>query len=416
MVGVAADHGYDGATVARVAARAGVSRATFYEHFNDREDCFLAAYRVIAFRLRASLEEATLPAEPPERVEAIIDTLLATVEDDPVAARFLFVASPTASPAVRAEHGDFLETLEIELEAVLVDCEGRSTVAAPAAGLVAGVDAAISIRLLENEAESMQTIGRKLISWVESYRLPNPLDLATSHYWDRQGRGRLPPPVASLQPVKLLPRGQWALPATEAAAARRARILAALVGMLAKRDYRSLTVSEIVSAARVPRTAFYSHFKGKEEALLAAQTVAMQQSMAITAAELSLSVSWPERIWRGCDALLCHLTRQPELAHLQMVADRAAGPGAIRQSYRSRMAHAVFLADGYREGGGMRAPSSLTSEAVPAAVCGLMRRHLLQGHRDLRSLLPAAVYIALAPFIGAAEALQFIEGKGRRAG
>ena len=44
MVEVAADVGYLGAAVAPVVARAGISRRTFYELFEGREDCFLAAF------------------------------------------------------------------------------------------------------------------------------------------------------------------------------------------------------------------------------------------------------------------------------------------------------------------------------------------------------------------------------------
>src|SRR5918996_5397040 len=47
MAQACAFEGYGGATVAAVIARAGVSRRTFYEHFRDREDCFLAAYDAI---------------------------------------------------------------------------------------------------------------------------------------------------------------------------------------------------------------------------------------------------------------------------------------------------------------------------------------------------------------------------------
>src|SRR3954462_14268125 len=36
--------GYAGTTVGDVVAGAGVSRKTFYEHFSDKEDCFLAAF------------------------------------------------------------------------------------------------------------------------------------------------------------------------------------------------------------------------------------------------------------------------------------------------------------------------------------------------------------------------------------
>jgi AcrR family transcriptional regulator len=44
MTDAVAENGYAETSVADVIARAGVSRRTFYEHFSDKEDCFLAAY------------------------------------------------------------------------------------------------------------------------------------------------------------------------------------------------------------------------------------------------------------------------------------------------------------------------------------------------------------------------------------
>jgi AcrR family transcriptional regulator len=44
MADAVAEKGYVGTTVADVVAGAGVSRKTFYEHFRDKEECFLAAY------------------------------------------------------------------------------------------------------------------------------------------------------------------------------------------------------------------------------------------------------------------------------------------------------------------------------------------------------------------------------------
>jgi AcrR family transcriptional regulator len=44
MADAVAAKGYVGTTVADVVSGAGVSRKTFYEHFRDKEGCFLAAY------------------------------------------------------------------------------------------------------------------------------------------------------------------------------------------------------------------------------------------------------------------------------------------------------------------------------------------------------------------------------------
>ena len=61
MIDVAASQGYVSASVARVSRAAGVSSETFYEHFQDREDCLLAAYRAVATRLGEMTEPPGAP-------------------------------------------------------------------------------------------------------------------------------------------------------------------------------------------------------------------------------------------------------------------------------------------------------------------------------------------------------------------
>jgi AcrR family transcriptional regulator len=78
------ERGAGGVTVAHVVARSGVSRRTFYELFEDREDCFLAAFDVAV--VRAS--ESVLPAyrEPAgwrERVRAALEAMLAFLDVEP---------------------------------------------------------------------------------------------------------------------------------------------------------------------------------------------------------------------------------------------------------------------------------------------------------------------------------------------
>jgi len=56
MTVAAAEVGYGNVTVADVITRASVSRATFYEQFTDKRDCFLAAYDVAASVLLAEAD------------------------------------------------------------------------------------------------------------------------------------------------------------------------------------------------------------------------------------------------------------------------------------------------------------------------------------------------------------------------
>ena len=44
MAQAVAEHGYGATTIAHVVSRAGVSRKTFYDHFSDKKECFLAMY------------------------------------------------------------------------------------------------------------------------------------------------------------------------------------------------------------------------------------------------------------------------------------------------------------------------------------------------------------------------------------
>ena len=57
-VEVASELGYKGMSTARVSRRAGVSRKTFYDHFENREDCFLAVFDEAVARATVVAQDA----------------------------------------------------------------------------------------------------------------------------------------------------------------------------------------------------------------------------------------------------------------------------------------------------------------------------------------------------------------------
>ena len=82
MAEAVASRGYASATVADVVERAGVSRKTFYEHFSDKEECFLAAYDAGVEVVLAAIRDArgadeTWPGRLRARVRAYLETLAA---------------------------------------------------------------------------------------------------------------------------------------------------------------------------------------------------------------------------------------------------------------------------------------------------------------------------------------------------
>ena len=90
MIEVSARVGYGAVSVADVIASAGVSRKAFYELFEDKEDCFLAAYDVLSDRLIADLVEVPH--------EAQVLRFLTVLERDRASARVFMIDVLGAGP------------------------------------------------------------------------------------------------------------------------------------------------------------------------------------------------------------------------------------------------------------------------------------------------------------------------------
>src|SRR5437870_37717 len=77
ITGAVAEKGYEATTVADVISRAGVSRATFYEFYSDKDECFSAAYDSVIDQLLQGVSSAYLGDAPwPERIRAGLHALL----------------------------------------------------------------------------------------------------------------------------------------------------------------------------------------------------------------------------------------------------------------------------------------------------------------------------------------------------
>jgi len=111
MAEAVAANTYGGTTVADVVAGAGVSRKTFYEHFRDKEECFLAAFDTGV----DLLFEAIVQAQPPEgdptwiglaRVRA--RAYLETLAREPAFARTFLIEVFAAGPRALERRADVL--------------------------------------------------------------------------------------------------------------------------------------------------------------------------------------------------------------------------------------------------------------------------------------------------------------------
>jgi AcrR family transcriptional regulator/DNA-binding MarR family transcriptional regulator len=154
MVDVAQERGAAGVSVAHVVARAGISRRTFYELFEDREDCFMATFD----HALARATDVVLPAYEAqgvwrERVRAGLVALLAFFDEEPGLGAVLVVDALNAGPAVLERRGRLLDTLIGVVDRGRGEGRGQDSPPLAAEGVVGAVFSVIHARMLERRAQ-----------------------------------------------------------------------------------------------------------------------------------------------------------------------------------------------------------------------------------------------------------------------
>jgi AcrR family transcriptional regulator len=117
VVRVTVRKGYDATTVADILGEAGVGRESFYEIFDDRLACMLAAHKVLVDDLEKRVRTVYIAPGPwPGRMRETLSTTLRWFAADPDAARFVLVELSTVGPAFRstfkAEYARFTKLID----------------------------------------------------------------------------------------------------------------------------------------------------------------------------------------------------------------------------------------------------------------------------------------------------------------
>jgi AcrR family transcriptional regulator len=167
MLRACAQLGYRELTVQDVLERAGVSRPTFYEHFENKEDCFLAALDAAAGRLRDRVEAAASESGDRwrDRLRMAVEELLRFVDAEPDAARTLIVEARASCPAALERRDELLDRF-----AACIDTQVRAEVAAAetispiaAAGVVGGIDSLLYDRINREDTDGLPALVPSLM-------------------------------------------------------------------------------------------------------------------------------------------------------------------------------------------------------------------------------------------------------------
>lgn len=166
-----AERGYAAATIADIVARAQVSRTTFYEHFESKEECFLAAYDAGVEVLLGAIAEAAAPVEGWRgKVVASIEAYLDVLAAEPAFARTMMVEAMAAGDAAlerrRAMHDRLASGLE-RLHAAARAEEPSSPELPPVAyaAIIRGVDGVLSEEVRAGRHAELPALLDALVRW-----------------------------------------------------------------------------------------------------------------------------------------------------------------------------------------------------------------------------------------------------------
>ncbi len=177
----AATKGYAATTVADIVGRAQVSRRTFYEHFADKDACFLAAYDRCADMLIGLIGQTVETSDAPwhERVELGVSAYLHAMAGEPALTRVFLVdilaAGPQAIARRRAAHRRFAELLLELVERHRDELPaGVSLDPAMANAIIGGVNELVLLAVEDDRAGELPRLADTAARLVRAVLAPAP--------------------------------------------------------------------------------------------------------------------------------------------------------------------------------------------------------------------------------------------------
>jgi AcrR family transcriptional regulator len=414
MIDVVGRQGSHATTVEDVVSSVGMSRKTFYQHFNNKQDCLLRTADLVIEVSMREVEKAYLDVEAwPERVDAALRALFRLANDNPGSVRLSLVEVGAVGPEGLARRERwFAEFEQFIADAIKLAPQPGDTSPLVVKAMVGGVAGVLSRRLLPHGKRVRLTpLISDLVRWITAYhpvpaailREPDPARGSTTPAGELLG-GRAPGTLARRGPLsgrRGLPRGDNNASRSFVIHNQRERILDAVTVLAAREGYAAVNVEGIVGEAAISPQAFYEHFENKEDAFVVAYEVGHAKCLAFVEAAYAAETDWRTSVRAGIAALLSFLASEPAFARVALVDVLTASPLTAERSNLGLSSFAQLLVPGSGGPDGHARPSEATVDAIASGVFELCLHYAVHDKlRDLTELIPLATYFALAPVVG----------------
>jgi AcrR family transcriptional regulator len=401
MVEAVSRHGYAGTTLRELVTLAGVSKSTFYEHFESKQDCFLQTFDEIFAQLGARVAGVQRSGtDLRERLVAGLGAFMNVVVDEPAASTLAAVESLTLGEAAVEHRERASRRFELLYQQSFDRTPGGRQVSPTVVrAIVAGIRGVAYGRLRAGREVELPGLVEELVDWALSYREPDSEVLLRAI----EAAERPAPAATAEEAPEKAQLPAWdespASPASRAALTQRERIVRAAAQVVVAKGYPALSIPAISAAAGTSNQTFYEHFTSKQDAFLAAFEIVAADGLNTTAAVFAREGDRAETIGASIRALLDHIVATELFARLAFFELPTAGPVALDRADALLESFGAFLQPGIapREIGGPL-PGSIV-EAIANGIWAVIQYEIAHGRREsLPELAPEITRIVLAPF------------------
>jgi AcrR family transcriptional regulator len=396
VIDLASEQGSQATTVTDLIDRAAVSRRTFYELFENKEDCLLYAYDTHILQAEAQIMAAyrNPKLQSAEALRAAIVSLLDFAIAWPAAAQLCIAEIAAVGPKGIERHDRSKAAGEAAVAHALRRIRRRAPHPIVIRAVVAGIEQLIHSRVSDGREHLLTGIETDLLTWILTYdRSPR-----SARRWGQLTRTNRPnqrsTPLADETDSGTL----------DTAAAQERRIRAAVFAVTSTKGYQATTFRDIAAEASVSLTTFYKHFDTKQDAFLAAFGDCVEELEAATRDIVDPSGIKPEAVREAIATLVGYLASHPAVAQITLVEIYAAGkPGTQRVDSLLACHSSIPILDASQPL--VQSPS--ICEMIIGGFAGVLHQYAAANQLSkLPELIPPLTYFVLAPFIGSERALR----------
>jgi AcrR family transcriptional regulator len=180
FVALAADRGVAPVTISDIVREAGTAKRTFYEHFRDKDDCFLQAFEVASeLMVGTVVDTVAAKPDPVARIEVGARAYLDALVAHPEFTRLFLTHMRAGGPQLAQRWTAWVDALA----AVLVSWRAESRARHPelhaltplqATAAISAVNEIVSITLLREGIEGIAAVADELVALTTAFLTADP--------------------------------------------------------------------------------------------------------------------------------------------------------------------------------------------------------------------------------------------------